>query len=165
MAITRKVELFWGFELLKKKYFLSYHINVNAVLTHNVHEHGMTALTGLAECVCDQPGRAFVLGLRGHLAPLPVLVISLFPLSRAALSLLYLSLPLFSQLQSLHPPISRSPSPLPKAMPSCRLWSGGQGGERKWVRKLCWRLQENKAGISSRWGWERERWGNLVRKW
>lgn len=47
-------------------------------------------------CVCDQPGRAFVLGLRGHLAPLPVLVISLFPLSRGALSLLYLSLPLFS---------------------------------------------------------------------
>ena len=55
-------------------------------------------------CVCDHPGKAFVLGLRGHLALLPVLVISLFPLSRASLSLLYLSLPLFSQA-----PIPSSP--------------------------------------------------------
>lgn len=58
-------------------------------------------------CMCDHPGKAFVLGLRGHLAPLPVLVISLFPLSRAALSLLYLSLPLLSQA-----PIPSSPHPV-----------------------------------------------------
>lgn len=66
----------------------------------------MTALTGLAASVCvwekDQQGRAFVLGLRGHLAPLPVLVISLFPLSRAA--------PSFS--------LSISSSPLPARIPS-----------------------------------------------
>lgn len=78
----------------------------------------MTGLTGLTfptrasvrtcvcvrMCVCDHPGKAFVLGLGGHLAPLPVLVISLFPLSRASLSLLDLSLPLFSQA-----PIPSSP--------------------------------------------------------
>lgn len=66
--------------------------------------HFPRARTCMCECECDHPAKAFVLGLRGHLAPLPVLVISLFPPSRASLSLLYLSLPLFSQA-----PIPSSP--------------------------------------------------------
>lgn len=98
------------------------HINVRepsraARPTHMTSSDG--ALTGRAcacvrasvhvrACACDHPGKAFVLGRRGHLAPLPVLVISLFPLSRAALSLLYLSLPLLSQA-----PIPSSPPPIP----------------------------------------------------
>ena len=111
MAITCKVELFGGFEpwqqkkKKKKKIFL-YHTTLMS--TPSLHMMYMTRNDGADRtrcvCVCDQPGRAFVLGLRGHLAPLPVLVISLFPLSRAALSPLYLSLPLFSQA-----PIPSSP--------------------------------------------------------
>lgn len=69
--------------------------------------------------VCDQPGRAFVLGLRGHLAPLPVLVILLFPLSIPSLSV-FSSL-LFSCDPFIPPSLVRAPSSLPKAMPSCRL--------------------------------------------
>lgn len=74
----------------------------------------------------DQRGKAFVLGLRGHLAPLPVLVISLFP----SLMPLYPTLSISSSLLPAQIPSSlpstpttfpRSPSSLPKAMPSCRL--------------------------------------------
>lgn len=100
---------FGGFELhqKKKKIFL-YHTTLMSMpslhMTYMTRNDGADRTHRVCVCVCDQPGRAFVLGLRGHLAPLPVLVISLFPLSRAALSLLYLSLPLFSQA-----PIPSSP--------------------------------------------------------
>lgn len=116
-------------------------------------------------CACDHPGKAFVLGLRGHLAPLPVLVISLFPtLSCRSIPSLSVS---SSPLSSSNPFIPPSPTPPSRALPllcprRCRPAGFDQGArerERKWVRKLCWRLQENKAGISSRGGWETARDG------
>lgn len=90
----------------------------------------------------------FALGVRNHLGlRSALLVISLFVL----VCCIPLPTPLFLYSFTIDPFIPRSRSPLPTAMPSCKLWSQGQGGNRKWVRKLGWRLQENKAGISSRW--------------
>lgn len=80
------------FQLQEKIYFISYHTALMSVpLSHISYMTRNDGGDG-TRSKRDQRGRAFVLGLRGHLAPLPVLVISLFP-SLSCCSILSLSIP------------------------------------------------------------------------